>query len=147
MSLFNQYSFNLKCVSCLFSSAFGGSGEQASTSASVRPPSVTAEPQPTTPGERNRSHRSRSPRQTRAGTMRGSWSPSTDREERLLPVLRERHPIPETALNESYHFALSLVPLLSKLDHNKRQHAKIGMLNLLVDLDRPPVGEPAQPGR
>lgn len=130
------------CVFCLFSSAFGGSGEQASTSASVRPPSVTAEPQPTTPGER-----SRSPRQTRAGTRRGSRSPSTDREERLLPVLRERHPIPETALNESYHFALSLVPLLSKLDHNKRQHAKIGMLNLLVDLDRPPVGEPAQPGR
>ncbi|XP_011604827.1 uncharacterized protein isoform X2 [Takifugu rubripes] len=113
-----------------------GSDEQASE---MQPPpllsSVPSPSQPTTAGERDRSHRSRSPRkrefpdQTTSVTRKRAGAPElVDRR----PSTRQEPPSkPESELDECYHFALSLVPLLHRLDHNNRQHAKIGILNLL----------------
>ncbi|AWP12576.1 Hypothetical protein SMAX5B_010706, partial [Scophthalmus maximus] len=44
-------------------------------------------------------------------------------------------PRPESELDESYYFAMSLVPLLHKLDRNMRHQAKIGILNLLQNIE------------
>lgn len=43
--------------------------------------------------------------------------------------------MPDGELDESYHFALSLVPMLHRLDKDKRQQAKIEILNTLHNLE------------
>ncbi|KAJ8016367.1 hypothetical protein DPEC_G00006470 [Dallia pectoralis] len=96
---------------------------------------------PTTSGIRDRPHRSRSPRERvphgRSVTdTRGShraWR--SDVEERPLSILQELLPKPETELDESYHFAMSLVPVLNRLGHNRRQQAKIAILNVLQNIE------------
>lgn len=96
---------------------------------------------PTAAGVTDRPHRSRSPRErvpqgpTATETRRSHKPQMSDVEERLLSILQEPLPKPESDLDESYHFALSLVPLLYKLDHNRRQQAKIGILNLLQQIE------------
>lgn len=124
-----------------------GSEEQASCSSEMqRLPSSSLVPSsslPTMAGERDRPRRCRSPRErTSPGSPMERVSPSrttsetrrkaatSDVEER-----RESPPKLESELDECYHFALSLVPLLRRLDHSSRQHAKIGILNLLTNLD------------
>lgn len=83
-----------------------------------------------------RSPRERVPQGPTATETRRSHRPQTsDVEERLLSILQEPLPKPESDLDESYHFALRLVPLLYKLDHNRRQQAKIGILNLLQQIE------------
>ena len=101
--------------------SFCGSGEWASTSTALRPPSVTVQTQPTTSGERDKPQRSRSPRQTQADTRRGIQQLSMDNEENLISALQEPHLDTETALDELYYLTLSLVPLLSKLDQAASQ--------------------------
>lgn len=116
-----------------------GSDEQASRSSEMqRPPSLSSVPspsQPTTAEERSRSHSSRNPRERQFPDQ----MTSVTRKRAGAPELEGRHPSirqeppskPVSDLDECYHFALSLVPLLHRLDHNNRQHAKIGILNLL----------------
>lgn len=120
-----------------------GSEEQASCSSEMqRLPSSSLVPSPSA-GERDRPWRCRSPRERASpGSPMERVSPSrttsetrrkaatSDVEER-----RESPPKLESELDECYHFALSLVPLLRRLDHSNRQHAKIGILNLLTNLD------------
>ncbi|XP_056882326.1 transcription factor Adf-1-like [Takifugu flavidus] len=111
-----------------------GSDEQASEM--QPPPSLSSVPspsQPTTAGERDRSHRSprkrEFPDQTTSVTRKRAGAPEL--EDRRPSTRQEPPSKPESELDECYHFALSLVPLLHRLDHNNRQHAKIGILNLL----------------
>ena len=44
--------------------------------------------------------------------------------------------MPDDELDDSYHFALSLVPMLHRLDMDRRKQAKIGILNILYDLEK-----------
>ncbi|AWP18315.1 Hypothetical protein SMAX5B_001408 [Scophthalmus maximus] len=60
---------------------------------------------------------------------------TADVEERLPSILQEPLPRPESELAESHYFAMSLVPLLHKLDRNKRHQAKIGILNVLQNIE------------
>lgn len=126
-----------------------GSDETGPISSSVpqgsQGPETTTPSGNTTSGVTDRHHRSRSPRDRvpqvpTATEARRSHRPQTsDVEERLLAILQEPLPKPESELDESYHFALSLVPLLHKLDHNRRQQAKIGILNLLQQIESSPA--------
>lgn len=116
-----------------------GSDEQASCSSEMQPPPplspVPSPSQLTTAGERGGSRRSGSPRerglpdQTTSVTRKRAGAPELG--DRRPPVRPEPPSKPESDLDECYHFALSLVPLLHRLDHNNRQHAKVGILNLL----------------
>ncbi|KAJ8004451.1 hypothetical protein DPEC_G00135840 [Dallia pectoralis] len=106
------------------------------------PETVSPSPsRPTASGIRDRPHRSRSPREKvphgRSVTdTRGSHrARRSDVEERLLSILQEPLFKPQTELDESYHFAMSLVPLLNRLDHNRRQQAKIAILNALQNIE------------
>lgn len=124
-----------------------GSDEPGPSSASVPqdsqgPQTVsTSLSRPTTSGVRDRPHRSRSPRErvpqgpTVTVTRRSHRPQTSDVEERLLSILQESVSRPESELDESYHFTMSLVPLLHRLDHNRRQQAKIGILNLLQNIE------------
>lgn len=59
---------------------------------------------------------------------------NTDVMDRLMSLLQEPQSkpyIPATTQDESYHFALSLVPLLSRLTDDNREQAKLQMLTLL----------------
>ncbi|TNM93463.1 hypothetical protein fugu_001639 [Takifugu bimaculatus] len=69
------------------------------------------------------------PDQTTSVTRKRAGAPEL--EDRRPSTRQEPPSKPESELDECYHFALSLVPLLHRLDHNNRQHAKIGILNLL----------------
>lgn len=116
-----------------------GSDEQASrTSEMQQPPSLSSVPSPsqlTPAGEGDRSHRSRSPRerglpdQTTSVTRKRAGAPEL--EDRCPSGRQEPPSKPESEMDECYHFALSLVPLLHRLDQNNRHHAKIGILDLL----------------
>lgn len=111
---------------------------------SVSPP--PSESAPTTSVKRERPSRSRSPRdrpQTSKGVSRAtqetkkSQSTNLDIPGRLLSLLEEPAPkpqMPEEDLDECYHFALSLVPLLFKLDEEGRQEAKINILRAIHDI-------------
>ncbi|XP_061747220.1 uncharacterized protein LOC133545538 isoform X5 [Nerophis ophidion] len=112
-----------------------GSDDQSCGSAGVsevqRPPSESPKPLVTdgaNPGKRDRPHRSSSPNdrgsssvRTTVGTKRsGARTHPASVEERLLNILQKPPSRPETSLDESYHFALSLVPLLNDLDHKPK---------------------------
>ncbi|KAL7386451.1 hypothetical protein ABVT39_008555 [Epinephelus coioides] len=126
-----------------------GSDEQAPSSVpvpqdrqgpqSVSPAqTVSAAPSaPTTSGETDRPHRSRSPRErgSRTDTRRSHRPQLSDVEDWLMSLLQEPLPKPDSQLDECYHFALSLVLQLHRLDQNRRQQAKIGILNLLHNLE------------
>lgn len=93
-------------------------------------------------GEKDRPHRSRSPRERQSslaraptGTRRSGHTQSMTAEERLLAILEEPLARPETGLDECYHYSLSLVPLLLKLDYNHRQQVMIGILKLLRNVE------------
>ncbi|XP_055065449.1 uncharacterized protein [Misgurnus anguillicaudatus] len=133
-----------------------GSDGQGSSISTVPPDSQrphTVSPSPsglTTSGVTDRPHRSRSPRErvpVAVAESRRSHRPQTsDVEERLLSMLQDPLPKPDSELAESYHFAMSLVPLLHRLDRNKRRQAKIGILNLLHNVeDSTERQEPAGP--
>lgn len=115
-----------------------GSEEQASCTSEVqRPPSASSVPspsQPTPAGERDGPRRCWSPRE------RVSPCPTTSETRRRAATsdVEERQESPpklESELDECYHFAMSLVPLLRRFNHSNRQHAKIGILNLLSNLE------------
>ncbi|XP_059210376.1 transcription factor Adf-1-like [Centropristis striata] len=137
-----------------------GSDEQAPSTASVPPVSVsltasgvsgaqtvsTAQsvPGPTT----SRPHRSRSPRERGGRTNpRRSHRPaqSSDVEDRLLSILEEPISKPESEIDECYYFSLSLIPQLHRLDQNKRRQAKIGILNLLHNIENSPSSTQQSP--
>lgn len=108
-----------------------GSEEPASgTPEGQRPPSSPSQPTPA--GERDRPWRERASPCQSAPEPRRRAAPS-DAEEREEPP-----PKLESELDECYHFALSLVPLLRRFSHSNRQHAKIGILNLLSNLESSP---------
>ncbi len=88
-------------------------------------------PGPSTSGERGRPQRSWSPRGARTDPRRSQRQQTTDVEERLLSILEEPTPKPNSDLDECYHFAMSIIPQLTWMDENKRHQAKIGILNLL----------------
>ncbi|KAM8887942.1 uncharacterized protein ACB058_021054 [Synchiropus picturatus] len=73
--------------------------------------------------------RSRSPRDR---SRRGGSSSAERRSQG--PGAKPR--LPESKLAECYHFALSLVPMLKALDDNRREAAKVRIINLLRGIDR-----------
>ncbi|KAK5906838.1 hypothetical protein CesoFtcFv8_004747 [Champsocephalus esox] len=100
---------------------------------------------PTTSGERQRPSRSRSPRDpiSAAAAQRSTRDQrrrpqSTDLGEQLLSLLQEppaKAHMPDSELEESYHFTLSLVPILQRLDKDRRHQAKLSILNTLHNLE------------
>lgn len=96
----------------------------------------------TTSGERERPSRSRSPSEERArpaGKETRRRTQTTDIGERLMSILEEPVPkphMPDWELDECYHFALSLVPILHRLDYDSRQRANITILNTLHNLGK-----------
>ncbi|XP_034071578.1 uncharacterized protein LOC117545744 [Gymnodraco acuticeps] len=116
--------------------ASGYSGPRTPTPPTAPPPLV-----PTTSAER-RPSRSRSPQgSTPAATAQRSTKrrpQSTDLGEQLISLLQEppaTH-MPDSPLEESYYFALSLVPLLQRLDIDRKHRAKIAILNTFHSLER-----------
>lgn len=108
-----------------------GSEELSScTTEPQRPPSSPSQPAPV--GGRGRPQRCQSPREGaspgRETGKRATAAPDVDERQEPPPKV-------ESELDECYHFALSLVPLLRRFSHSKRQHAKIGILNLLSNLE------------
>lgn len=136
-----------------------GGDEQAVCSASLeqeagRPPlpgPQPSAPQPTPAVERERP-RPRSPREQGSAPWRSqaaakrSRLQQSDAEERLLDLLQDP-PRPQSALDECYHFALSIVPLLLRMDPVTRQQAKIDTLITLKSyvVDTAPPPGPASP--
>lgn len=56
-----------------------------------------------------------------------------------MSLLQEPIPkphMPDAELDEAYHFALSLVPMLHRLDKDRRQQAKIEILTTLHNLEK-----------
>lgn len=100
-----------------------------------RPPCSSSVPSPSQPapaGERDRPRTERaSPCRTAPETRRRAAASDAEEREEPPPKL-------ESELDECYHFALSLVPLLRRFNHSNRQHAKIGILNLLSNLESSP---------
>ncbi|XP_035998122.1 uncharacterized protein LOC105939494 isoform X4 [Fundulus heteroclitus] len=87
--------------------------------------------------ERERA-RSRSPRERTASAPKTNQnkrpSQGLDIGDRLLELLQEpaqRPYMPEGELDEAYHFALSLVPKLMRLEMNRRHQATIDIINIL----------------
>ncbi|KAM4526274.1 uncharacterized protein V3H82_000658 isoform 1-T2 [Fundulus diaphanus] len=87
--------------------------------------------------ERERA-RSRSPRERTTSAPKTSQnkrpSQGLDIGDRLLELLQEpaqRPYMPEGELDEAYHFALSLVPKLMRLEMNRRHQATIDIINIL----------------
>lgn len=64
-----------------------------------------------------------------------------------MSLLQEPVPkphMPDAELDESYHFALSLVPMLHRLDKDRRQQAKIEILYTLHNLEKGQTVPPQQ---
>ncbi|KAI4795910.1 hypothetical protein KUCAC02_029564 [Chaenocephalus aceratus] len=108
------------------------------------PTPTTAPPPlvPTTSAER-RPSRSRSPQgSTPAAAAQRSTKrrpQSTDLGEQLVSLLQEPPAtphMPDSQLEESYYFALSLVPLLQRLDIDRKHRAQIAILNTFHSLHR-----------
>ncbi|XP_034565806.1 transcription factor Adf-1-like isoform X2 [Notolabrus celidotus] len=118
------------------------SGAQQTTAASPSPsPSLTSTSRDTDMPSRSRSPRDRpstSGAQAAKKDTRHSHRPtSVDIGDRLISILEEPVPkphMPDNELDESYYFALSLVPMLHRLDKDRRQEAKIEMLRTLHNL-------------
>ena len=102
---------------------------------------------PTTSAQRQRPSRSRSPRgpiSTPAAAQRSTRDTrrrphSTELGEQLLTLLQEPPTtphMPESELEESYYFALSLVPILQRLNKDRKLQAKITILSALHNLER-----------
>ncbi|KAK7891651.1 hypothetical protein WMY93_023614 [Mugilogobius chulae] len=53
----------------------------------------------------------------------------------LIPV--NPKDVPQTDLDESYHFAMSLVPILTRMDRNARRQAQVFILNGLGNFENP----------
>ncbi|KAE8289529.1 hypothetical protein D5F01_LYC11231 [Larimichthys crocea] len=79
---------------------------------------------PSTSGERDGPYRSRSPRGART-QRRSQKQQATDVEERLLSIVQEPTPKPDSDLDECYYFAMSIIPHLYHLDKHKRRQAKL----------------------
>ncbi|CAL8258879.1 unnamed protein product [Boreogadus saida] len=69
---------------------------------------------------------------------------NTDVQEQLLSILQEPYKPPQDELDECHHFALSLVPILHRLDTDRRQQAKILLLQTLHNLEKGPNSIPPQ---
>ncbi|XP_029354465.1 transcription factor Adf-1-like [Echeneis naucrates] len=119
-----------------------GSDDQAPPTASAQrsvSPTLTGSagqsvPGPTSSGERDRPHRSRSPREGGARTdpRRTHRPQQTSNVEDQPPSIRDEPNLkPDSDLDECYHFTMSLIPQLHRLDKKRRLQAKIGILNLL----------------
>ncbi|KAM4739838.1 uncharacterized protein FYW61_004142 isoform 2-T2 [Anableps anableps] len=94
----------------------------------MAPPSGSAGGTPSTGREGGRAQ-SRSPR-WRTTRRR---SPGSDVGDRLLAMPQEQRPyVPEGAADEAYHFALSVVPLLARLERKRRQQAKVDIIKVLI---------------
>ncbi|KAK7904681.1 hypothetical protein WMY93_017288 [Mugilogobius chulae] len=105
--------------------------------------------------------RSRSPRDrvtagrgvTRTSTTttttatRGRATRPSDVGDRLINILQEpqRPYVPEDEKDESYHFALSIVPMLHRIDNKKRQEAKINIINMLQHMASSTQMQPLPP--
>nr|XP_033937203.1 uncharacterized protein LOC117445565 [Pseudochaenichthys georgianus] len=123
--------------------------EHARTACGSPAPPPTAPPPlvPTTSAERQRPSRSRSPRDpisTPAAAQRSTRDTrrrpqSTDLGEQLISLLQEPPTaphMPDSELEESYYFALSLVPMLQRLDKDRKHQAKVCILNTFHNLER-----------
>ncbi|KAI4817104.1 hypothetical protein KUCAC02_009386 [Chaenocephalus aceratus] len=119
--------------------ASGYSGPRTPT---PTPPTAPPPLVPTTSAER-RPSRSRSPQgSTPAAASQRSTKrrpQSTDLGEQLISLLQEPPAtphMPDSPLEESYNFALSLVPMLQRLDIDRKHRAKIAILNTFHSLER-----------
>ncbi|XP_053712090.1 uncharacterized protein LOC128753917 [Synchiropus splendidus] len=120
--------------------SLSGMEEQAPVTPSTQTLSTAPPAEPPRSSRRDRRRRSRSPRDREQSETRRRGL-HTSIEEQFLSILQESDAKPETETDECYHFALSLVPLLVKLDPNQRHWAKIEMLNTLHKLKSSAPGQ------
>ncbi|CAK6980924.1 histone-lysine N-methyltransferase 2B-like [Scomber scombrus] len=126
--------------------SLSGSEDRSST------PGITAQ-QPSTSTSapstsKGRPSRSRSPRDRISTPAVPAQAPretrraqrhDTDIGERLMSLLEQPLPkphMPDGELDEAYHFALSLVPMVNRLNRDRRQQAKVEILSVLHNLER-----------
>ncbi|KAK7922817.1 hypothetical protein WMY93_009719 [Mugilogobius chulae] len=57
----------------------------------------------------------------------------------------QRPYVPDDEKDESYHFALSIVPMLHRLDNERRQEAKINIINMLHNFNSSTQPQPLPP--
>ncbi|KAE8281667.1 hypothetical protein D5F01_LYC20663 [Larimichthys crocea] len=104
------------------------------------PAPSTSAPAPST--SRSRSPRDRPSRAAVAAQARESRRgrrTDTDIGERLMSLLEQpvpKPPMPDGELDEAYHFALSTVPMLLRLNMDTRQQAKLEIMTLLINHER-----------
>ncbi|XP_056431336.1 transcription factor Adf-1-like [Gadus chalcogrammus] len=119
------------------SSTPGISLQQPSTSPAPSTSALSAS-RSRSPRDRNISRpavAAQAPRETR----RGQRPLDTGIGDRLMSLLEQPVPkphIPDDELDEAYHFAMSIVPMLHRLNKDSRQQAKIEILTVLHRLER-----------
>ena len=104
---------------------------------------------------RSRSPRDRIPRppaQAPRETRRGQRPTDTGIGDRLMSLLEQPVPkphVPEDERDEAYYFALSIVPMLHRLNKDRRQQAKIEILTVFHNLEKgqPPPLPPSALGQ
>ncbi|XP_075328922.1 uncharacterized protein LOC142387995 isoform X3 [Odontesthes bonariensis] len=119
--------------------SLSGSEDSSSTPGISLPPAATS----ALTTFRSRSPRDRASRPAAAAPAprqtRRVQREDTDLGERLMSLLGQPVPkphVPDGELDEAYHFALSLVPMLHRLNADQRQRAKIEILTVLHNLER-----------
>ncbi|CAL8391529.1 unnamed protein product [Arctogadus glacialis] len=91
----------------------------------------------------------RPPAQAPRETRKGQRHTDTGIGDRLMSLLEQPVPkphVPDDERDEAYYFALSIVPMLHRLNKDRRQQAKIEILTVLHNLERgqpPPLPPPA----
>ncbi len=115
--------------------------QQEQTRASTPSPalSLSLPPTQTEIPARSRSPRDRSTSKTPSTSRDKKRQGDTGISDRLISLLEEPAPkphMPESVVDESYYFLLSLVPMLSRLNKDNRQQAKMEMLTTLHNLDK-----------
>ena len=129
------------------SSTPGISLQQPSTSPAPSTSALSAS-RSRSPRDRNISRpavAAQAPRETR----RGQRPIDTGIGDRLMSLLEQPVPkphIPDDELDEAYHFAMSIVPMLHRLNKDSRQQAKMEILTVLHRLESgqpPPLPPPA----
>uniref|UniRef100_A0A1A8B154 KIAA2018 n=2 Tax=Nothobranchius furzeri TaxID=105023 RepID=A0A1A8B154_NOTFU len=117
--------------------SLSGPDEAAGPSRQSTPSTAAASAaEPATSRDRSRSPLKRTPTPTGQSrkAYRGGASKEVEFGDKLIELLKEplqRPYMPEGATDECYHFALSIVPLLSGMEMTNRQNAKVGIMQLM----------------
>ena len=117
-------------------------GRSSTPGISLQQPSTSPAPSTSAPSaSRSRSPRDRIPRppaQAPRETRRGQRPTDTGIGDRLMSLLEQPVPkphVPDDELDEAYHFAMSIVPMLHRLNKDSRQQAKMEILTVLHRLE------------